>query len=63
MNDAQINMDLVRALGITDTKSVRKVTLVIEAGTLPTISVERFVRSADGLQTAVEMLNLKPVNT
>jgi len=60
MNFVQLNIDLVRSLGIADIKNVRKVTLVIEAGTFPTINVERIVSTADGLQTAVEMLHLKP---
>ena len=59
MTLAELNMDLCRALGIRDPEKVHSVDLQIRAGRLPLLIVERHVMSADGLQTAVEMLDLK----
>lgn len=59
MNIAQLNMDIVRALGV-DPKDVSEVTLYIRPAELPRLVVRRVVRDADGLRTAVEMLDLAP---
>lgn len=48
---------LIRALGVTDTKNVRRVTLNIEAGKVATLEVERYVDS--GMTIAVERLQLR----
>jgi hypothetical protein len=59
MDLKQINLDLVRALGITDTANIRQVTLTIKADALPLISIERCIFCADGLRTAMEVLQLR----
>lgn len=60
MNHVQrLNADLARALGVSDTSNVTRIVLTLEPGVLPRVEVSRFVRSADGLQTAVEVLRLR----
>lgn len=59
MNAVNLNCDLVRALGI-DPKDCSRVAMIIERGEMPRLQVTRLVKNADGLQTAVEMLRLKP---
>lgn len=56
----QLNMDLCRALGIADPGKVHSVDLQIRPGALPLLVVRRHLMTADGLQTAVEMLDLRP---
>jgi hypothetical protein len=60
MNLNQLNIDLARALGVADPGKVNRITLTIEPANLPQIEVRRHVMTADGLQTAVEMLQLQP---
>lgn len=62
MDVRKLNLDLCTALGIKDPKTVSKVTLTIEPARLPQIVVERDLMTADGLQTAVHMLQLSPVH-
>jgi len=57
----QLNIDLARALGIRDTDDVMGVDLCIRPGLAPMLTVYRYVKSADGLQTAAEVLNLQAV--
>jgi hypothetical protein len=59
MSPNQVNCDLVRALGFDPTK-VAGLVLTVSPGKMPTIQVTTYVRTADGLQTAVEMLDLAP---
>lgn len=56
----QLNRELCAALGIKDITNVSQVVLTITASETPRIVVHRIVRTADGLQTAVEQLRLKP---
>lgn len=56
----QLNMDLARALGVKDFDGVTEVSLTLTPGQLPTVKVHRHLRTADGLQTAVEVLKLRP---
>lgn len=58
-NPHQLNVDLVRALGIKDWADVFRVTLTIQAGEEPRLNVERRILTADGLQTAHEVLKLR----
>lgn len=60
MTLTELNLDLCRALGIRDPAKVHSVDLQIRPGRLPLLIVQRHVATADGLQTAVEMLDLKP---
>lgn len=48
---------LIRALGVTDTTRVRRVTLNVEAGKVATLEVERYVDS--GATTKLEQLELR----
>lgn len=61
MDLVKLNVDLCRALGVTDLKDVACVTLQIRANEVPLVTVERAVLkqdAVDGLQTAVEVLHL-----
>lgn len=62
MHVGELNRDLCVALGVKadDLKSVCRVVLTIEPMELPKVKVTRYVKTADGLQTAVEVLNLRP---
>jgi hypothetical protein len=60
MNLNELNTDLARALGVHEPGKASRVTLTIEPGALPQVEVRRWVKNADGLQTAVEMLQLRP---
>ena len=61
MSPTEINLEICRAIGI-DPKTVSKVVLTLEPGELPTVVVTRCATpaDADGLRTAVEMLQLVP---
>lgn len=65
-NAHEINVELCRALGITDISRLTKVVLTIKVGELPQLTLHRLVineaaeQAADRLQTAVECLQLKP---
>lgn len=56
----ELNMDLCRALRIADPGTVHSVDLQIRVDRLPLLIVKRHFKTADGVQTAVEMLDLAP---
>ncbi len=58
-----LNMALARALGCTDPARLSKVVLVIEAGTLPTVTATHYVDQPDGLLQAVSEWRLVPQTT
>lgn len=57
MNIDDINTEIVRALKI-DAKLVRKIVITLEAGAAPTVEVHKYLNTADGFVTAVEMMQL-----
>ena len=56
----KLNADLARALGVSDLKNVSRITLELSPLELPVVTVKRHLKSADMLQTAVEVLRLEP---
>lgn len=67
MTDAKsINLELCRALGITDVKGITKVQLTLEPGQAPQLVVHRLLvndnaaQVADSVQSVIERLQLKP---
>jgi len=60
MTLSELNMDLCRALRIADPGTVLSVDLQLRPDRMPLLIVQRHVKTADGLQTAVEMLDLAP---
>jgi hypothetical protein len=61
MNLRDLNVQLARALGVSDITHVKSVTLTLSANEMPTVRIERFILSADSMQETVEMLRLVPV--
>lgn len=61
-----VNRELARALGVTDTSDVTKITLTLSPLNLPRIEVHRVVlpksgaSMADGIATVVDALQLEP---
>lgn len=58
----QLNIDLARALGVQNPEKASEVTLTIKPGQLPMVGVTYHLLTADGLQTAVHQLQLRPVD-
>ena len=62
MDIPELSTALAKALGVTDLKGVTRVTLVIECGEFPTVTVDRHLRVDDfnELQAVCATYKLKP---
>lgn len=58
----KLNEELARALGVGDLKHVTGITLTLSPSDWPTVEVRKYLLNGDQLQTAVHMLQLKPVD-
>lgn len=62
----EMNIALARALGVTDTTRINAITLRIESGKLPEVTVKRFVLPgdagslSDAIATVVSVYRLAP---
>jgi hypothetical protein len=56
----QLNLDLCAALGVEHAEEVQSVVLVLSPHALPSVTVTRLLRSADGLSVACATHRLKP---